>query len=78
MTTAKRKLAWEEQGADLSCFDRPSILGGPGDKRVKDFSVKAEAMKGPVSNPKPGAAKKPSEPGRGAHGYFNLACRLVW
>ena len=38
-TSFKRKLAWEEKGADLSSYERPLCLGGPGDKRIKDFSV---------------------------------------
>ena len=43
-TSFKRKLAWEEKGADLSSYERPLCLGGPGDKRIKDFSVDASAV----------------------------------
>ena len=39
-TSFKRKLCWQEQGADLSAYERPLCLGGPGDKRIRDFTPK--------------------------------------
>lgn len=41
----KRKLAWQEEGsgADLAAFDQPMCLGGPGDKRGRDFVAKVDS-----------------------------------
>jgi len=37
-TACKRKISWEEQGASLDAFDQPACVGGPGDKRIRDFA----------------------------------------
>ena len=37
-TAFKRKLAWQQEGADLSAYDAPVCLGGPADKRIRDFT----------------------------------------
>ena len=41
----KRKLTWQEEGsgADLAAFDQPMCLGGPGDKRGRDFAAKVDS-----------------------------------
>ncbi|CAL1174058.1 unnamed protein product [Cladocopium goreaui] len=44
-SSMKRKLAWQEEGsgADLAAFDQPMCLGGPGDKRGRDFVAKVDS-----------------------------------
>ena len=61
-TSSKRKLAWEEKGADLSAFDAPRVLGGPGDKRILDFGPRDTTGSG--SKP-PSQKKAKADPGRG-------------
>ena len=39
----KRRLSWQEEGADLDSYAQPSCLGGPADKRNRDFTAKLEA-----------------------------------
>ena len=37
-TAFKRKIAWQQEGSDLSAYDAPVCLGGPADKRIRDFT----------------------------------------
>ena len=44
-TGLKRKLTWQEDGADLAAYEQPLALGGPSDKRGRDFSATMEVPK---------------------------------
>ena len=57
-TSFKRKLSWEEKGADLSAYERPLCLGGPGDKRIRDFTPKLADQNSNGSQGNSGACPK--------------------
>ena len=72
-TSSKRKLTWEEQGAaaDLSAFDAPRVLGGPGDKRIRDFGPRDTTGSTP-----PPQKKAKADPGGGP--CFERSTHFVW
>ena len=58
------------RGADLSAFDAPPVLGGPGDKRIRDFGARD------TTGSKPAPQKKAkADPGRGSS--FERSTQIV-
>ena len=70
----KRKIAWQEEcsGKDLAAFDQPMCLGGPGDRRGRDFVAKIDSSadgakstsKGNKNDPSKVSKKPKSDEGR--------------
>ena len=54
----KRKLTWQEEGADFAAYEQPVALGGPSDKRGRDFSANMEVPKIDSAQHQPNMARK--------------------
>ena len=63
------------EGADLSVYDGPTVLGGPGEKRLKDFSVKSAAPKASPTTHK-GMVKDDQDEGWGFYECFKILDRF--